>query len=63
MMKLDDKLNGPDLGKGRLRNSLSVITHLIEKGNDDLWPIFEKLEDELIRLEERQNRLSRYSSS
>lgn len=50
-----------DFQKGRLRRSLTIISCLIEKGNEDLWPIFDKLEDELVRLEKRQSRLSRYS--
>lgn len=45
----------------RLRNSLNVVSQLIQQGSDSLWPVFEKLESELVRLEERESRLSRYS--
>jgi len=48
-------------GNVRLRNSLNIVAHLIQQGSESLWPVFEKLEDELVRLEERENRLSRYS--
>lgn len=54
------KINSTDLCKGRLRKSLAILTYLIERGSDDLWPIFEKLEGELVKLEQRQNRLLRY---
>ena len=48
--------------KERLQKSLAIIAYLIGKGNDEFWPIFELLEDELIQLEKRQSRLSRYSN-
>ena len=51
-----------NLEKGRLRKSLTIISCLIEQGNDEFWPIFEKIEKELVRLEKRQSRLSRYSN-
>ena len=59
---MNAKLNfkGSDLYKRRLREALATITGLIEMGNEDLWPIFEKLEDEFIRVEQRKSRLSRY---
>jgi len=52
----------PEPIKVRLFKSLSTITWLIEMGNEDLWPIFEKLENELISLNQRQIRLTRYST-
>jgi len=51
------------LEKIRLHKSLVTITYLIEEGNESLWPIFEKLENELIRLNKREDRLSQYSRS
>lgn len=51
-----------ELSVARLRNSLSTIATLIERGNEKLWPVFEKLEDELLRLEQKEMRLSRYSN-
>lgn len=45
----------------RLRNSLSTIAALIQEGNDKLWPMFEKIENELLRLEQIESRLSKYS--
>lgn len=61
-MKSKCNLIGNDLSKERLRRSLTTISILIEKGNDDLWPIFEKLEEELIRLKLKKKRLSRYAT-
>jgi len=55
-------IKNSDLSKGRLHNSLAILTDLIERGCDDLWPIFEKLEGELVRLEQRQNSLLRYQT-
>lgn len=51
------------LGKVRLHKSLVTITYLIQEGNESLWPIFEKLENELIRLDQRETRLSQYTCS
>lgn len=48
--------------KTRLRDSLGIIVALIERGDENLWPIFDKLEDELKRVEGRELRLSRYSN-
>ena len=48
--------------KTRLRESLRTVAALIESGNEKLWPIFDKLEEELTKLEQREERLSRYSS-
>lgn len=45
----------------RLRESLRTVAELIERGNEKLWPIFDKLEEELTRLEQKEERLSRYS--
>lgn len=44
----------------RLRKSLETVATLIDKGDEDLWPIFEKLEKELTRIELKQNRLLKY---
>lgn len=48
--------------KIRLRKSLGTIAALINLGNEKLWPIFDKLEDELLRLEQSERRLSQYSN-
>ena len=50
-----------EVRKTRLRESLGTIAVLIKSGNEKLWPIFEKLEDELLRLEQKERRLSQYS--
>ena len=60
-VKLGIGISNVELRKVRLRNSLAIISSLIEKGNENLWPIFEKLENELVKLEERRLKLSRYS--
>jgi len=41
-------------------NSLEVVASLIKNENDSLWPVLEKLEDELSKHKKRQNKLSRY---
>lgn len=48
--------------KNRLRKSLGTIAALINLGNEKLWPIFDRLEDELLRLEQNELRLSQYSN-
>lgn len=45
---------------GRVRNSLGILAKLIDSGSEELWPIFEKLESELLTIEQRQYRLSNY---
>lgn len=50
-----------EMRKSRLRESLGTIAALIKSGNEKLWPIFDKLEDELLRLEQQERRLSQYS--
>ena len=57
-----DKAVDHELRKLRLHSSLGIIADLIGHGNEKLWPIFEKLEDELLRLEQKEKRLSRYSN-
>jgi len=52
-----------DLLVERLRKSQGTIVSLIKKGDDELWPIFDRLEEELMNLEERKSRLSRYSKA
>lgn len=47
--------------KARIQISLATISILIENGNEKLWPIFDKLESELIQLEQKEDKLSRYS--
>lgn len=49
-----------DLHEVRLRKSLGIIACLIEQGSRELWPIFEKLEDELCQIEQRQTKLSQF---
>lgn len=56
----DAKVRNKDLIEMRLHKSLETITYLIEIGNEELWPIFEKLEEELLRNLQRQKKLSRY---
>lgn len=56
----DAKGRNKDLIEMRLHKSLETITFLIEIGNEELWPIFEKLEEELLRNLQRQKKLSRY---
>lgn len=46
--------------KSRLIKSLEIIALLINVGNENLWPIFEKLENELSKLEKNEARLSKY---
>lgn len=46
----------------RLLRSLKTVVHLIECGNEDLWPIFEKLDGEFLLLQQRKNRLANYVS-
>lgn len=62
-MKSKIEFQNFDLHNRRLRKSLATISCLIEKGNEDLWPIFDKLENELIKHEQRRSRLSRYSQN
>lgn len=58
MLNLD--INGSGINKNRLRKSLVMVTFLIKNGNERLWPIFERLEDELIKLEQKDQKLRRY---
>ena len=58
---MTDALINHCLHQERLRKSLTTITLLIEKGNEELWPIFEVLEGELVKQEQRQNKLLKYS--
>ena len=51
-----------EISKVRLRRSLGTLAVLIEQGNENLWPIFEKLEVALIRIEQNERRLSLYST-
>ena len=51
-----------ELHKTRLRNSLSTLASLIKHGNQKLWPVFERLEDELLKLEQKEVRLARYNN-
>lgn len=53
------EMNIFDSRTGRLRKALSTLTFLIERGNEDLWPLYEIIEDELIKFEQRQKRFSR----
>lgn len=46
--------------KLRLSASLSMLASLIDAGNENLWPIFEKLEGELHKIEINETRLSKY---
>lgn len=46
--------------EGRLCEALKTIATLIKNGNENLWPIFEKLETELMTIQEREDRLSSY---
>lgn len=46
--------------KSRLIKSLEIIASLINAGNENLWPIFERLENELSKLEKNEARLSKY---
>ena len=52
--------SGSFLNKVRLHKSLGTLSILIENGNEELWPIFERLECELKRIDERVIKLSRY---
>jgi len=45
-----------------LRRSLAIVAALIEAGNGDLRPVFQKLGNELSGIELRKSRLSKYSS-
>jgi hypothetical protein len=49
-----------EINKARLCQSLATLAGLIEKGDERLWPIFESLEEELTRVEQRETRLSKY---
>ncbi len=44
----------------RLTDCLSVTASLINAGNDNLWPIFEKIEKELLAIDKQNERLSKY---
>ena len=44
----------------RLWNALNILASLISKGSVELWPLFEKLEEELNRIKDRRNRLEQY---
>ena len=46
--------------KRRLTDCLSVTASLINAGNDNLWPIFEKIENELLAIDKQNERLSKY---
>jgi len=46
--------------KRRLTDCLSVTASLINAGNDNLWPIFEKIEKELLAIDKQNERLSKY---
>lgn len=58
--KSNDNVNKSSLTSSRLLNSLEVVASLIKNENDSLWPVLEKLEDELSKHKKRQNKLSRY---
>lgn len=49
-----------DLFMERLLRSQGTIVSLIKNGEEELWPIFDRFEQELKNLEKRKNRLSRY---
>ena len=46
--------------KVRLCKSLATLASLINQGSENLWPIFEKLEEELSNLEKNETRLLKY---
>lgn len=46
--------------KRRLTDCLNVTASLINAGNDNLWPIFEKIEKELLAIDKQNERLSKY---
>lgn len=58
--KMSSKANSSSEFKDRLNGSLTTISALIEKGNVELWPILEKLEAELMKIEQREMKLLLY---
>ncbi len=46
-----------------LVSALSVTTRLIEAYGDAYWPIFDRLEQELLVIRDRECRLKKYSSA
>lgn len=43
-----------------IQNGLAKLTWVIETHSDDAWPIFERLEKELLQLSLRQSQLEKY---
>jgi len=58
-----DKSSNLEKRKDRLKQSLATIAFLIEQGNENLWPVFEKLESELGRIQQNEYKLSLYSTT
>lgn len=44
--------------KIRVINCLNTLAGLINRGNEDLWPLFEKLDQELSNIERRNKLLN-----
>lgn len=58
-----DKSSNLEIRKNRLKQSLATIAFLIEQGNENLWPVFEKLDSELARIQQNEYKLSMYSTT
>lgn len=58
-----DKSSNLEIRKNRLKQSLATIAFLIEQGNESLWPVFEKLDSELVRIQQNEYKLSMYSTT
>lgn len=43
-----------------IQNGLAKLAWVIETHSDDAWPIFERLEKELLQLNSRQDQLQKY---
>lgn len=53
-----NKINHKNMSSIRLRKALKTIAFLIDAGQENLWPLFDKLDDELNNIESRKERLS-----
>ena len=51
------------ISEQRLVSALSVTARVIEAYGDAYWPIFDRLEQELIVIRDREFKLKKYSAS
>lgn len=51
-----------NISEQRLVSALTTLTGLIRAYGDDYWPLFDRLERDLISLRERKAKLEKYQS-